>query len=282
MWADWMEAVLTRAGFRVLPRSTVTTGGHRRRHPRQHPGRARTAERSARHRRAVLGVPALAGCPVDLEDALVGRHHRSAPPADPGPDQRRPGHRAVQRAPSGGPGADGRGPGDREAAVGAGPARAADREHGGPGRGAPVPRHDPAHLERPAPQRRLHRARRDAGTAPRQARRRRPGRGGRPGAVRAGRRRQDPARAGVRAPLHGRLRPGLVGAVGAGRGDQRGARGPGPQDGPQDRRQRGGGRGGRPGGAAPRHHPALAAHLRQRRRPQATASRSCPPAPATS
>jgi tetratricopeptide (TPR) repeat protein/CO dehydrogenase nickel-insertion accessory protein CooC1 len=25
MWADWMEAVLTRAGFRVLPRSTVTT-----------------------------------------------------------------------------------------------------------------------------------------------------------------------------------------------------------------------------------------------------------------
>jgi CO dehydrogenase nickel-insertion accessory protein CooC1 len=30
MWADWIEAVLTRAGFRVLPRSTVTTGaaGH--------------------------------------------------------------------------------------------------------------------------------------------------------------------------------------------------------------------------------------------------------------
>jgi CO dehydrogenase nickel-insertion accessory protein CooC1 len=27
MWADWIEAVLTRAGFRVLPRSTVTTAG---------------------------------------------------------------------------------------------------------------------------------------------------------------------------------------------------------------------------------------------------------------
>ena len=27
MWADWIEAVLTRAGFRVLPRSTVLTGG---------------------------------------------------------------------------------------------------------------------------------------------------------------------------------------------------------------------------------------------------------------
>ena len=27
MWADWIEAVLTRAGFRVLPRSTVPTGG---------------------------------------------------------------------------------------------------------------------------------------------------------------------------------------------------------------------------------------------------------------
>jgi len=27
MWADWMEAVLTRAGFRVLPRSTVMTAG---------------------------------------------------------------------------------------------------------------------------------------------------------------------------------------------------------------------------------------------------------------
>ena len=26
MWADWIEAVLTRAGFRVLPRSTVLTG----------------------------------------------------------------------------------------------------------------------------------------------------------------------------------------------------------------------------------------------------------------
>ena len=25
MWADWIEAVLTRAGFRVLPRSTVMT-----------------------------------------------------------------------------------------------------------------------------------------------------------------------------------------------------------------------------------------------------------------
>ena len=25
MWADWIEAVLTRAGFRVLPRSTVVT-----------------------------------------------------------------------------------------------------------------------------------------------------------------------------------------------------------------------------------------------------------------
>jgi hypothetical protein len=27
MWADWIEAILTRAGFRVLPRSTVTTAG---------------------------------------------------------------------------------------------------------------------------------------------------------------------------------------------------------------------------------------------------------------
>ena len=27
MWADWIEAVLTRAGFRVLPHSTVTTRG---------------------------------------------------------------------------------------------------------------------------------------------------------------------------------------------------------------------------------------------------------------
>ena len=31
MWADWIEAVLTRAGFRVLPRSTVLTGGRGRR-----------------------------------------------------------------------------------------------------------------------------------------------------------------------------------------------------------------------------------------------------------
>ncbi len=37
------------------------------------------------------------------------------------------------------------------------------------------------------------------------------------GAVRPGRGRQDPAGAGVRAPFHGRLRPGLVGAVGAAR-----------------------------------------------------------------
>jgi len=28
IWADWIEAVLTRAGFRVLPRSTVMTAGH--------------------------------------------------------------------------------------------------------------------------------------------------------------------------------------------------------------------------------------------------------------
>ena len=27
MWADWIEAVLTRVGFRVLPRSTVLTAG---------------------------------------------------------------------------------------------------------------------------------------------------------------------------------------------------------------------------------------------------------------
>ncbi len=39
MWADWIEAVLTRAGFRVLPRSTVlTAGGGDRRGPGQHPG----------------------------------------------------------------------------------------------------------------------------------------------------------------------------------------------------------------------------------------------------
>jgi CO dehydrogenase nickel-insertion accessory protein CooC1 len=92
---------------------------------------------------------------------------------------------------------------------------------------------------------------RHARTAPRQARRWRPGRGGRPGAVWAWRRRQDPVGPGVRAPLHGRLRPGLVGALGAGGGDQCGAGGPGPQNGPEDRRQRGGSRGGRIGGVAP-------------------------------
>ncbi len=27
MWADWIEGVLKRAGFRVLPRSTVTSAG---------------------------------------------------------------------------------------------------------------------------------------------------------------------------------------------------------------------------------------------------------------
>ena len=133
MWADWIEAVLTRAGFRVLPRSTVTTaatGG--RRGPRQHPGRARAPGCAPRHRGAVLRLPAFARRQVHLEDAVVGRRRRHAPPADPGPGQRRQDHRAVHRASRRRPGADGRGPGDREAAVGPGPARAAAGEHGQP------------------------------------------------------------------------------------------------------------------------------------------------------
>ena len=39
MWADWIEAVLTRSGFRVLPHSTVATSATRGA-VRRHPGRA--------------------------------------------------------------------------------------------------------------------------------------------------------------------------------------------------------------------------------------------------
>ena len=135
--------------------------------------------------------------------------------------------------------------------------------------GAQVPRHDPVDLERAGQERRLHRARRNAGEAPRQAGRGRVDGRRRPGPVRAGRGGQDPARPGVCAPVHGRLRPGLVGAIGAVRGDQPRARRAGQEDGSQGRRQRG--RGGRGGsrGTAPGRHSALAAHLRQRGRPQA-------------
>ena len=137
MWADWIEAVLTRAGFRVLPRSTVMTAGERDGDVRGSIQAERELQVAPRgHRRAFLRVPAFARRQVHLEDAVVGRRRRHAPPADPGPDQRGQDHRAVQRASGRGPGPDGRGPGDREAAVGAGPARAAAGEHGGPGRGA--------------------------------------------------------------------------------------------------------------------------------------------------
>ena len=88
------------------------------------------------------------------------------------------------------------------------------------GRGPRFPGTIPRDLERARPERRLHRPWRRAGTCatswPAAA-----GGGGRPGPVRAGRGRQDPGRAGVRPPFHGRLRPGLVDAGRAGRGDQR-------------------------------------------------------------
>ena len=89
MWADWIEAVLTRAGFRVLPRSTVLTaaGGDGRR-PGQHPGRTRAPGGAPGHRGAVLRLPAFARRQVDLEDAVVGRRRGHPPPADPGPGQR--------------------------------------------------------------------------------------------------------------------------------------------------------------------------------------------------
>ena len=125
MWADWIEAVLTRAGFRVLPRSTVLTAPMERRRPRSI--QAEHELQGAPRAIAVLSSAYMHSPQgqVDLEDAVVGRRRRHAPAADPDPGQRGQDHRAVQRAPGRGPGADGRGPGDRETAVGPGPAGAA-------------------------------------------------------------------------------------------------------------------------------------------------------------
>ena len=159
MWADWIEAVLTRAGFRVLPRSTVLTAGGGDGDARGSIQAERELRGAPRHRRAVRRVPAFPGRQVPLEDAVGGGRRRHAPPADPRPGQRDPDHRAIHRASGGRPGQDGRGPGDREAALGPRPARAARRQDGHPGRGAEIPGHDPAGLERAGQERRLHRPR---------------------------------------------------------------------------------------------------------------------------
>ena len=84
------------------------------------------------------------------------------------------------------------------------------------GRRAALPRHGAEARGSAGQERGLHRPGGDARAAARQALRQRRRRG-RPGAVRARRRGQDAARARVRAPLHGRLRPRLVGARRSGR-----------------------------------------------------------------
>ena len=83
MWADWIEAVLTRAGFRVIPRSTMATA------PTAQPGspgRTRAPERPAGDRRAVVRLHALTGGQIGLESP-GGRGRGRHPPAvraDPG------------------------------------------------------------------------------------------------------------------------------------------------------------------------------------------------------
>ena len=109
-----------------------------------------------------------------------------------------------------------------ETALGSGPARPAVRRRG---------RHQPRSRASPAGSRRSGTCRPGTRTSPggpailERMRDKLAGggtdHGGRLGPLRAGRSGQDPAGAGVRAPVHGRLRPGLVGAVGAIRRDQR-------------------------------------------------------------
>ena len=222
------------------------------------------------HRGAVLRLPALARCQVDLEDAVVGRRRRYPPPADPGPGQRGPGHRAVQRA-------------SRSWTWPGWTPPRRPRSCSGRWTGPPQPPGQDGHqAEEP----------RFPGTIP-------PiwnvparnadftGRGATLELLR------DKLAGGGRAVVVAQALYGLGGVgktqlaleyahrfmadydlvwwVPSERAEEisGGARRPGPQDGPAGRRQRGrGGRGGA-GGAAPRHHPALAADLRQRRRPQA-------------
>ena len=87
MWADWIEAVLTRAGFRVLPRSTVLTagGGLGEMHGSIQAERE-LQTRATSYRRAVLRIPALIRCQVYLEDPVVGRHRGHTSATDPGTD----------------------------------------------------------------------------------------------------------------------------------------------------------------------------------------------------
>ena len=185
-------------------------------------GRARAPECPAGHRRAFVGLhafprgPGRSGkpCRPRTRPERTGSSYRSGS-ATSASANRSPTIRSFDLARTG------RRPGHREAALGPRPARPALRRRSRHGRAAALPRAGPADLERGRPERRLHRAGRHPGTDPGQAGRRRHDRGGRPGPVRAGRGGQDPAGPGVRAPVHGRLRPGLVGPLGAIRRDQR-------------------------------------------------------------
>jgi hypothetical protein len=96
MWADWIEAVLTRAGFRVLPRSPVLTAGKRDGDMRASLQAERELQNALGHRRPVDRVSAFAGCEVRLGNAVLRRRRRAPPPAHPGADQRGQDHRAVQ------------------------------------------------------------------------------------------------------------------------------------------------------------------------------------------
>ena len=172
------------------------------------------------------------------------RGHQAADRAHPG--ERHAHRRAVRRVHPDRPGAGGRHAGRDAAAVGVRPAWHAPGSRPGPTGRASLARCRGSRKcprgTRTSPAGRRHLsccATSSPGATPRP-----------PRSVRARRRGQDPARAGVRAPVQGRLRPHLVGARGAGRGDQPVVRRAGPPAGAASRRQRGGGgRGGARGAA---------------------------------